>query len=383
VYRKWLIDRCTEWSTTEGLTEAFTTACTTKFGFVPNGEAMSVAEAEDLLLSVGDDEVQSMRAATEDLYDGEFARYMTDNEGKPYAGFISCEFFGNQQVYAHTSHMKALRPGDKVRFAVHYNLKQQPQVSFVDRLNNRAEAGPKGSRGKGMPAAMPAVQPAGFPAVAPMLMGKGKGKGMMKGKGKGKKGMAPGALPGPGQVQPSGAMQRITLPDGTVVEGRVVSPPPGMPPVQAMPMHAPGPAIAAVQPMSNDQRYEGQRPNKPPDETKEVYTGRIARQMGDNGFIECAETKAAFGKDVYMWKTYFKVAGIGDTVQFQIHVSDKGSPQVSWLQRVAGTPVHAVAPMGMKRPAPGPGMAFPPGGYPQAKAPRLVATGPQLTTPTG
>ena len=24
-----------------------------------------------------------MRAATEDLYDGEFARYMTDNEGKP------------------------------------------------------------------------------------------------------------------------------------------------------------------------------------------------------------------------------------------------------------------------------------------------------------
>ena len=35
-----------------------------------------------------------------------------------------------------------------------------------------------------------------------------------------------------------------------------------------------------------------------------------------------------FGKDVYMWKTYFKVAGIGDTVQFQIHVSDKGSPQV-------------------------------------------------------
>ena len=35
----------------------------------------------------------------------------------------------------------------EVRFAVHYNLKQQPQVSFVDRLNNRAEAGPKGAPG--------------------------------------------------------------------------------------------------------------------------------------------------------------------------------------------------------------------------------------------
>lgn len=71
-----------------------------------------------------------------------------------------------------------------------------------------------------------------------------------------------------------------------------------------------------------------------------------------------------------MWKTYFAQATVGDLIQFQIHVSDKGLPQVCWLQRM---------PEGVKRAG-----SFPPGGFP-AKAPRLsqfTAAGPQLTTPS-
>jgi hypothetical protein len=64
-----------------------------------------------------------------------------------------------------------------------------------------------------------------------------------------------------------------------------------------------------------------------------VYVGRISRKTGDNGFIKCPETEMLYGRDVYMWKSYFSECNVGDWVRFNVHVSSKGLPQVSWLER--------------------------------------------------
>ena len=68
-----------------------------------------------------------------------------------------------------------------------------------------------------------------------------------------------------------------------------------------------------------------------------------ARQAGENGFIACDETFAIYGRDVYMWKTYLNQCQEGDWVKFNIHISDKGLPQVCWLEAQGGA-------MGRKRP---------------------------------
>lgn len=110
-----------------------------------------------------------------------------------------------------------------MRFAVHFNHKNQPQVSFVDRLNNRAEQGPRPE------VIMPPVTPKGSPPLVGMTprMGKGKGKGAPF-----TRAVTPMIAQAPGpSVQPMGATgggnekMMITLPDGTVVEGRVVQRP--------------------------------------------------------------------------------------------------------------------------------------------------------------
>ena len=38
---------------------------------------------------------------------------------------------------------------------------------------------------------------------------------------------------------------------------------------------------------------------------------------------------AIYGRDVYMWKSYFYLCDVGEWVNFQIHVGAKGLPQVA------------------------------------------------------
>merc|ERR1719353_769850 len=85
---------------------------------------------------------------------------------------------------------------------------------------------------------------------------------------------------------------------------------------------------------------------KGPDPSKKIYIGQIARKAGDNGFVTCDETFAIYGRDVYMWKTYFAQCQIGDWIKFNIHISEKGLPQVCWLERLQN---HGM-PMARKRP---------------------------------
>lgn len=87
--------------------------------------------------------------------------------------------------------------------------------------------------------------------------------------------------------------------------------------------------------------------HKPPDPSKSVFEGQVVRRQGENGFIACEDTMAVYQRDVYMWKTYFNQVELGDYCKFQVHISDKGLPQVCWLQRISG----GVVPPDANRPA--------------------------------
>ena len=43
-----------------------------------------------------------------------------------------------------------------------------------------------------------------------------------------------------------------------------------------------------------------------------------------------------------MWKTYFNQCQIGDWVKFNIHISEKGFPQVCWLEVQPWQDVHII-----------------------------------------
>merc|ERR1719235_456502 len=88
---------------------------------------------------------------------------------------------------------------------------------------------------------------------------------------------------------------------------------------------------------------------KGPDPSKQTFDGQVVTQGINNGYIQCDDTMAVYGKDVYMWKTYFSQVGLGDYVRFQIHISDKGLPQVCWIEKVA--PGVPPGPQQIKRPA--------------------------------
>ena len=73
-------------------------------------------------------------------------------------------------------------------------------------------------------------------------------------------------------------------------------------------------------------------PKVGPDPSKEIYGGYVDRQSASgDGFIICAETFALYQQDVYMWRTYFTRCKIGDWIRFNVYVSDKGHPQVCWM----------------------------------------------------
>jgi hypothetical protein len=84
------------------------------------------------------------------------------------------------------------------------------------------------------------------------------------------------------------------------------------------------------------QREWAQKP--PPDDGKPLYEGRIVRLSAklDAAFIRCDETFQMYGKDVYMWNTYFKQAYLQDIIRFKVHVGSQGMPQVCWCEKVAG-----------------------------------------------
>merc|ERR1719183_1283607 len=105
---------------------------------------------EESLKGCGDAELEEMKGKAEPLYDRTVDRFIRDNSGQQFAAFIKCkEHFGDQHVYRHKIHIHHIQSGDKVRFAVHFNGKKQPQVSFIDRLNDRASyrRGDKEQRG--------------------------------------------------------------------------------------------------------------------------------------------------------------------------------------------------------------------------------------------
>jgi hypothetical protein len=139
-YKKWLQTRCEEWNTSEGeKKDKWTEVCTKKYRRVPQTKHMSLSEMEESLKGCGDAELEEMKGKAEPLYDGTVDRFIRDNSGQQFAAFIKCkEHFGDQHVYCHKVHINHIQSGDKVRFAVHFNAKKQPQVSFIDRLNDRA-----------------------------------------------------------------------------------------------------------------------------------------------------------------------------------------------------------------------------------------------------
>ena len=65
-----------------------------------------------------------------------------------------------------------------------------------------------------------------------------------------------------------------------------------------------------------------------PDPSKMIYTGKVRKNTGENGFLSCPETYATYQRDVYMWKSYCQQCVVGDYVKFQLHISEKGLPQV-------------------------------------------------------
>ena len=67
------------------------------------------------------------------------------------------------------------------------------------------------------------------------------------------------------------------------------------------------------------------------DASKKTYIGQVDSRGGGYGFIKCDETFAIYERDVYMYKTYFSQCQIGDWVKFNIHISEKGLPQVGQL----------------------------------------------------
>merc|ERR1719311_1445575 len=75
-----------------------------------------------------------------------------------------------------------------------------------------------------------------------------------------------------------------------------------------------------------------------PDPSKMIYTGKVRKNTGENGFLSCPETYATYQRDVYMWKSYCQQCVVGDYVKFQLHISEKGLPQVSWLQKTWSAP---------------------------------------------
>merc|ERR1719161_3344687 len=178
-YKKWLQTRAGEWAATAELVDVWKATCEARFGRVPQPNHMSIQELEETLIVVGDEEVEGIKAGTETMYDGTVARFMLDKSqgyGEAFACFIDCPAF-EMQVYCHRTHLNGLKEGDQVRLATHLNAKGQAQVSFIDRLNNRAvdprydtrivnkgkgkgmKGGPKGGKGFdggwGMPAAEP------------------------------------------------------------------------------------------------------------------------------------------------------------------------------------------------------------------------------------
>merc|ERR1719217_49061 len=140
-FKKWLQTRAGEWGATAELQEVWKATCEARFNRVPQPNHMSIQELEETLVVVGDEEVESIKVGTEDLFDGTVQRFMHDktgmNGGEALACFFECPSFANH-VYCHKTHLNGLQEGDTVRFAVHTNAKGQAQVSFIDRLNNRA-----------------------------------------------------------------------------------------------------------------------------------------------------------------------------------------------------------------------------------------------------
>jgi hypothetical protein len=88
-----------------------------------------------------------------------------------------------------------------------------------------------------------------------------------------------------------------------------------------------------VEPMENAGKQKPPADSRP-DPSKQIFSGQVVRSAGENGFIACEEIKAMYQRDAYMWKTYFGRCSMGDYVRFQIHVSDRGLPQVCWLEKI-------------------------------------------------
>ena len=92
------------------------------------------------------------------------------------------------------------------------------------------------------------------------------------------------------------------------------------------------------------------------DASKKTYIGQVGSRGGGYGFIKCDETFAIYDRDVYMYRTYFSQCQIGDWVKFNIHISEKGLPQVCWLEVQPWQDVHIIpveaqgGAVGQKRP---------------------------------
>jgi hypothetical protein len=93
-------------------------------------------------------------------------------------------------------------------------------------------------------------------------------------------------------------------------------------------------------PSKGDGKGDGNRfkPKAPPADGKPIYEGRVVRLNNkmDAAFVKCEETFAIYGKDVYMWNSYFKQCYLQDVVRFKVHVGNTGMPQVTWLEKISG-----------------------------------------------
>lgn len=116
-------------------------------------------------------------------------------------------------------------------------------------------------------------------------------------------------------------------------------------------MQMAGMATPSAQPQQSTEKSKGKTKGKPKGKGKGgdkggtkvdgTFTGRLKslsmKEDRGYGFIECAETMAAYNRDVFISSEFVpQGAEIGDQLQFSVTLSDKGHPRAANVVKVGG-----------------------------------------------
>lgn len=294
-------------------------------------------EMEHCLMISGDEVVGTAREHTEPLYDG-VAITKHDSMGNEVGmGLQAIDFPGGTDMFVAKHHINnfALQAGDRVRFTCgtqksFANQENLPEVNFLDRLTGRG-VDPRND-----------IVPPNMREKDPQEKGPGRAQG--------KSWATPNEWWTPQQQQQQQQWQPSTTQGSWGAQSA----------------SSWGGAGGAAAPAAWDEGWGtggndgswggGARasvkrtqagfptptphwtPRPPQDDGKPVYEGRICHltTRGEAAFIKCKDTEVLYGKDVYMWNSYFKQAYLQDVVRFKVHLGSGGMPQVCWLEKISG-----------------------------------------------